>query len=353
MAVDRYFTGVQVLRAVSALLVVVNHALVTAEHRSGIDVDAHPVLGRLGVETFFAISGFVMVRVTDPLRSGGAPVRTAGRFLWSRIVRIVPMYWLCTMLVVLADLMGSRRSGDEVSPARLVASLLFVPTTAANGLVQPVLYVGWTLQFEMVFYIVVALALATRVDPVHLGLPVLAGLAALSTVRPPGSGAGWFYADAATLSFAVGMLTARVTDRGPHRVVAWITLATVVTAHVLVSAVRVAGPDPTGVLLAIVVPLALVPSTLAEQRIAPVVPRWATAAGAASYSLYLTHPFVSTAVADSLSSLGGARSPLLFITALIVAPVTAAPFVHRYVERPLTRFARSLGHRRRASPPLA
>ncbi len=347
MAVAHIFRSVQALRAVAALLVVVNHALITAGHRSQIGVDGHPILGRLGVEIFFAISGFVMIRVTDPLRPGRAPIRTAGRFLWARAVRIVPLYWLCTMLVMLADLVGSRRSGDDVSPARLIASLLFLPSTAANGLVQPVLYVGWTLQFEMVFYLMVAIALAVQVSPVRLCVPVLAGLAALSTVRPPDSGAGWFYADSATLSFAVGMLTARIAAPGPHRRAAWVVLVAATSAHVLVCGVRAVGPDPTGIVVALVVPLIFVPTVMTEHRVGASVPRWATAAGATSYTLYLTHPFVSTAVADGLSALGdAARSPMLFVTAVVVTPLLTAPFIHRYVERPITRLPATLVRRR-------
>jgi exopolysaccharide production protein ExoZ len=51
--------------------------------------------GAAGVDLFFVISGFVMA-----LSCLDRPDLSAMSFMWNRIVRIVPMYWIVTAIVV-------------------------------------------------------------------------------------------------------------------------------------------------------------------------------------------------------------------------------------------------------------
>jgi exopolysaccharide production protein ExoZ len=74
---DRIYS-IQFLRGVAAFLVVTTHAL----NEFGIKV-----AGAVGVDLFFAISGFVMYYVTaDGVRN----------FLVRRAIRILPLYYLVT-----------------------------------------------------------------------------------------------------------------------------------------------------------------------------------------------------------------------------------------------------------------
>ncbi|MFX5785380.1 acyltransferase family protein, partial [Acinetobacter baumannii] len=55
----------------------------------------------IGVDIFFVISGFVMYYLMHD-RFGSATV--AGDFLRRRLIRVVPLYWICTTLVILIQL---------------------------------------------------------------------------------------------------------------------------------------------------------------------------------------------------------------------------------------------------------
>ena len=88
------------LRGLAALAVVVYH---TAYLINGAHTDF------LGVCVFFVISGFIMTLVSR---------ETADRFLVKRLVRIVPLYWICTVACVL---MGNFRHANPVYTFPLVA----------------------------------------------------------------------------------------------------------------------------------------------------------------------------------------------------------------------------------------
>lgn len=123
--------SIQVLRGLAALLVVCEHVRFLG-------------FGAYGVDIFFAISGFIMMYTTaDGMNA----------FLRKRFIRIVPLYWLVTTAIfagffVVPGLFQSR----ELSPRLFLESLLFYPQTQNGG--EPILPVGWTVEFEVFFYLV-------------------------------------------------------------------------------------------------------------------------------------------------------------------------------------------------------
>ncbi len=165
--------SIQILRAIAALVVVVYHiraieALTIAQ--SGLVSPAtglaEPGLvsglwanGFIGVDLFFVISGFIMVYVT---RDTGTGLRQARSFLFARIGRIYPVWWLFASVIAIyftiaygAPVDIKQAAASQQQPiSHLLKSYLLVPQP-----VFPVLGVGWTLVHEMYFYIVFAGAL--------------------------------------------------------------------------------------------------------------------------------------------------------------------------------------------------
>lgn len=117
--------------------------------------DAIPnfVFGAAGVDLFFVISGFIMVYTAEPLygQPGGS-----WQFLLRRIARIVPLY----SALSLASLIGRQglASHADLTWANITGSFLFIPTTRPAGDTTPVLSVGWTLNYEMLFYAIFSVA---------------------------------------------------------------------------------------------------------------------------------------------------------------------------------------------------
>ncbi|EPE97347.1 acyltransferase family protein [Rhizobium grahamii] len=137
--------GIQYLRAFAALAVVVFHAA----ERTG----EHFAIGAAGVDVFFVISGFIMWVISDR-----RPMTPQG-FLLDRIRRIAPSYWLVTGVMIAGAVVGLFPN-LKLTGAHILASLLFIPAPSpSTGDIWPVLVQGWTLNFEMFFYVLFAGAL--------------------------------------------------------------------------------------------------------------------------------------------------------------------------------------------------
>ena len=89
------FLSLQYLRAVAAILVVVAH---TTEYPVSGALAVPTWTARtseLGVQIFFAISGFIIITVAGSGRFD--PVT----FAWRRFLRVAPLYWICTTALLL------------------------------------------------------------------------------------------------------------------------------------------------------------------------------------------------------------------------------------------------------------
>lgn len=136
--------SVQLLRFVAASLVVLTHSM-SAGGANGV--------GAFGVDIFFVISGFIISHVTN------MPVRP-GEFLMRRGIRIIPMYWLFTLGVAVLSLIAPSLLGETTfSWAKLLYSLAFVPHWNEAMGWSPLLKLGWTLNHEMFFYLIFAIAM--------------------------------------------------------------------------------------------------------------------------------------------------------------------------------------------------
>jgi exopolysaccharide production protein ExoZ len=124
-------------------------------------------LGQVGVDIFFVISGFIMYFVH---RGDFARPGMVKRFFLRRLVRVVPTYWLLTTLtvvglVLLPGLFNSRTTDW----GWITASYLFVPWQSPAGDISPPVGPGWTLNYEMYFYVIFGSLLLM---PRRVALPV-------------------------------------------------------------------------------------------------------------------------------------------------------------------------------------
>ena len=84
-------------------------------------------------------------------------------FFANRLTRIVPLYLvLTTMVFIVASIMPHMMGTTIGSIDNYLKSLLFIPHFRQDGQLFPVLMPGWTLNFEMLFYLVIFIALFVR-----------------------------------------------------------------------------------------------------------------------------------------------------------------------------------------------
>jgi exopolysaccharide production protein ExoZ len=173
----RQIDGLQVLRALAVAQIAWAHAaeILPLEHASF-------TLGIFGVDVFFVISGFILCSIV--LHETAAPgPRTAWGFLKRRILRIYPIYWLIC-LVYLARLL---HDGQTLSPDYLFSALL-LPSPLHTTQLQLFAF-GWTLIFELFFYLLLAFLLSftvRRAVPIlMLVLTALVVIGQFVTLRHP------------------------------------------------------------------------------------------------------------------------------------------------------------------------
>ena len=120
--------SIQYLRAIAALMVAANHVITYP-----FDVET----GEQGVDIFFVISGFIMVYIMEKNQ------RSWSRFLKARFFRIAPLYYLCTIFAVI---IGYIEIPNLLHSIQTVTFIKFYKTS-------PPLAVGWTLEYEFIFYL--------------------------------------------------------------------------------------------------------------------------------------------------------------------------------------------------------
>lgn len=192
---------VQYLRAAAAIAVFLYHISTTVSSVYGADKVDIDHIGAAGVDLFFVISGFIMAMVVwqRPL--------TTGSFLRRRAVRVIPLYWAATLaLFFLAWIAPSLMGSTTADPLQLLHSLLFLPYGVSAETNAPILLVGWTLNYEVFFYVLVAV-FAGRFGDKSLSatLAFIIALVVLGLIVKPQNGYLQFYLDPIILEFALGI----------------------------------------------------------------------------------------------------------------------------------------------------
>lgn len=339
--------SIQAGRAIAATSVAAFHlSLMMGDARYG----GLPVLARWtqygarGVDFFFVLSGFVilMAHQGDIAR----PVRV-GRYLWKRFVRVYPIYWLYTSVLVLLIIAGL---GNNTPLPKTLLGWLSTFTLIRFSPEGPPIYPAWTLFHEVAFYVLFASLIISRRFGVLL-LTLWLAVCILFWQYPPEDGRTAFavYLSAYSAHFLLGML-AFLAFRYLHwkacLTVAFAALAMFPLIYWVTKDVpRLAWASGfAGVLLI---------GATAERVTAFRPPRWLRYVGDSSYSLYLLHLAlmglllkVATALRlrQEVSDVGTYFLVLLSVTLL-------ACLAYRVVEAPLLRVLRSImPHRSAASP---
>jgi len=365
----KQIVSVQVLRGLAALMVVFghaqHHAFVQSQKLGGGFERVHLLPWGAGVDIFFVISGFIMVYASDGLF--GRP-GAASEFLGRRVARIVPLYWFFTALyvmVVTVGLAGTTR--DAAGPATILASFAFWPAYGPGHEVPlPVLELGWTLNYEMFFYLLFAAFIGLRRGRAVMAVAAtLAALVIAGLMVGPSAAAPFFWTRPIVLEFGFGMGIALLLRNG-------VLLSGLARGALLVGGFAILFVDPIdsahqamtwttpndfarvfgwGLPAALIVAAAVLgrqagPSPLAGLGLL---------LGDASYVLYLSHPFVIVAIRKAAQAAGleGPATLWAIVAVTLVAACAVAVAIHRWIERPVTRLVQGLLVRRRAASPVS
>ncbi|MEO8299102.1 MAG: acyltransferase, partial [Burkholderiales bacterium] len=283
--------------------------------------------GYTGVDVFFVISGFIMAHTTCRFDEADDRAGQAITFMRRRLLRIVPLYWIALLWTIKVPLARGQFGADYFF------DFLFLPRMHPSGNIWPELVAGWTINYEMFFYAMFALAMAFGRHRYKVVLSVLIALAALGALARPASVPLVFYTSPLVLEFAMGIgvfFAVSRTAASPH-------LLLLIFLGGFAVLILDNGAVPRA--MADGVPAALMVYAAAKARPVrqrPVLER----IGDASYSIYLFHLAVLSLLNHAIKAWPFAQGPVWDVVGFTVAvafATSAGLLVHALLERPLTR----------------
>lgn len=338
------FTFLQILRGVAASLVV-GHHYVASQIERGFDVRPWVEnMGGSGVDIFFVISGFIMM-ITQ---SAPGKLVSAKEFLWRRLVRIAPLYWVLTIAAFLLALLAGSEVNSDFSLQKTISSMLFLPYGSgidmeANAHTAYVIPMSWTLTYEWYFYMIFAITLALGMQPVSrlctmtvwFGITVAIGL-----WLQPTSLILQMATNPLVFEFLLGCLVAILYRRG-YRLRGWQAgVLAIISAYLLSNIFHHTAIErllfwglPAFMLI---VAASLYESAKTDSAMLSPLVRL----GDISYSLYLSHFFslaLFVRLQDRLPLLEQGLTPIS-VVAFILLVLLIAELCYRFIEEPARKY---------------
>jgi peptidoglycan/LPS O-acetylase OafA/YrhL len=334
--------GIQVLRALATIAVAATHFQIDFNRL----VDAASALppfmpvARGAFDFFFIISGFVLVYSSDSLFGTTSGPTT---FFARRLIRLLPLYYLATTLYVIMAF-AIPGLGKSFTTETIIASYLFIPVPRPDGIIQPVVGQGWTLNYEMFFYVLFVVSIlaprraAVALASLFIVIAVIIGrLFSLPTA--------WnYWCQPILLEFIFGMTLGLAFMEGV-RIPAWLGWILVAAGLSILVFWPMDGDayNTTRVML-LGAPAAMITGGLTlGDLVKPGRPaRIMSIIGDASLSLYLFHSFPIRGVLHLWIWLGfnPAGAPWLLLVISILVGIAMSIAMYKYLEAPTTRALR-------------
>lgn len=329
-----YLASVQALRGIAAILVLIGHVLHEGYISWGAAHFYYPF--GVGVHIFFVISGFVIAYNSPKFFETPGGIK---KFLWRRVLRVIPLYWIYLSLMLLALTVFP----DQIKTARyefwhVLQSYLFIPHINPAGDIRPILSLGWTLNYEMYFYLIFAVFM---ILPRHFYLKALTVFFIVSSVLwffiPHAWTAVKFWTSPIILEFLAGAWIGHLYSQNirlPGKVfwpLCLITSCAFVGLYFTPISLLLLVMGVASILLVLTVTL---PIGLDHIRI----PKFFMALGDSSYSLYLSHAFTIGLLGLFWSiSLKEILNPNIFMLIVIIVATIVGHWAYWLVEKSLLR----------------
>ncbi len=348
MQTSRKFKNIQGLRGLAVLMVVFEH-MNTIEKKYSQSDYILPVffeIGGFGIDLFFLISGFIMVAVTRGSFRSKVGIQ---KFIYHRITRIYPLYWVYTFIVLFVWLifphMVNNSQGNQVN---IFASILLAPQS-----LSPLVMQGWTLIHEVYFYLIFSIFLFFPKNKFLFGLFVWAVIVFIGNFLSYNNPFSSVYFSPLTFEFIAGCLIGKLYFsrelKGDPTLIALMALIFWLVSYFLYG---IEGGWSRVFIFGAPASLALYSALLYEKRYTIVAPKWLCKIGDASYSIYLSHILVLSAVGViwRLSSADEYLNNMVMLLIMFVSVIFVGYFSFRFIERPVLKITQLVEKKYLASP---
>lgn len=328
--------SIQYLRGLAALMVLVRHVAFKGEQYASNPMPWYNIGGIAGVELFFIISGFIMCFTTA---EKAGKKRSVGRFLLNRFTRILPLYWILTLLGLVVFLLFPNKVNIGGGETKILDSFLLIPSTGVY-----IIKNGWTLTYEFFFYFIFSIGLffPTRLGHLITSM-ILIALVCLNFLGHTKDVFLLFVSSTILLDFILGIVLFELFNRFkkvPKILSVIMILTGLIILGLLNQRINFGLPFLSVGISCFILCAGVV---FLEEPIKNHEVPFFTLIGDASYSLYLFHPFVLAGGAFFLSRLGLSQGLWVWPFLLSLAGISLAGGIlcYLYLEKPITKVIRS------------
>jgi exopolysaccharide production protein ExoZ len=327
--------SIRLLRFVGCLFIILYHAEMPLYRLSG-GMRVMPVsFAAFGTDLFFVITGFLTVYVTF------GKTLTFKDFMFRRLARLAPLYWLFTFLMLLTLFLAPHLLHTTTfDPWHVAASFAFLPYPhPVTALQRPLLVFGWVLNYFIPLYAVYGvflfLPMAKRVSAVCI---VVILLVASHSYFPNAGRLLDFYGSPMMLEFLYGLVAGLIYVEWGGLVLLHACILLGVGLAIFAAGIfRSVSEESDRVVYWGLSGVAILMSLISIEKSAG----WPGLGvlndlGDASYSTYLTHVFTLAAVGDALGGtslfrlIGETSSQVL----LVASALAVGRLTYVYLEKP-------------------
>lgn len=343
--------SIQFLRALAVALVVYTHIMDSPLSNNSVQKNYMFLenWGAIGLDLFYIISGFIMTIVTPSYIQSG----NWKDFITKRIVRVIPLYWVLSML----SFSLSTIKGTAPHAEKIWKTILFLPVSGSE-FIFPVIPVGWSLSLEVYFYILIAILIKTAGKNIfHYLVGILLLLALAGNFSNPQNHVLKFLFSPLLTEFAFGIMaglifkqiTAENTPASLKTKICAILLTTggfalmacsIFTDCLAISEAALVSENSRLAFLRVLVwgvpcMFFLTGFVLLEQLFNFKIPRLFSKLGDSSYSCYLIHTLLLIPLSMKLFSYSGINNSDLFIILTLIFTLGGSLVFYNFFERKL------------------
>ena len=335
--------SIQIGRGLAALLVVLYHisGTIALEKYFNIKfIESIFSFGYIGVEFFFVLSGFIIYLIHE--KDFSQPKRLLA-YLKKRLIRIYPIYLIIFIFIFVVAYFSPLKDTLPSDLHIIIKSLLLIPQDKqiVGGTGAPVLIVAWSLQYEIVFYILFALLIINK-NIVYILIPMyLVALFSnydLFIIN--------FLINEYFLLFLMGMAVAYLSKREFSKKIATIiftsTLISLLTIIIL-KQMKLFTFEYQISLFGLIFSL-LILSVVNLEKKGLNLKKYSnfTLLGDISYSLYLIHFPLISILLKILFFLGignyGFNGAIIAFLIITIVTIFSSILIHKLIEKPLTNY---------------
>ena len=281
-------------------------------------------IGFFGVDIFFVISGFIIMLSTEVNKK---------KFFLKRLFRILPTYYFFTIGVFLIALFyPSLLNNTTANFFHLIKSFLFIPFDKNGAGHFPILFLGWTLNYEIFYYLIFALALIfsdKNRSLVSTGILTLIFILCKDSKELPLVA----YNNLIIFEFVIGMIIYEILIKRNM-------LKVIIILFMVLPAILINEGIILHRLIKYGLPAALFCLTIIILFRNIKFPKIFITLGGASYSLYLVHPYIIQTVDKIFHFSGGYMESFIALFVSIIGSYAIAVLVYKYLEIPIQKYLR-------------